>query len=423
MQVLSIVAGLLTMAFVTGSYQRFESQHIVGRAYPWSTAAQIAWQRHRLQCTTEPPRPVRATLESMGVGYAQIPPLAEDVATKSLHLGEFNLNDEIASISSDEENEDGPHKVRHFLAQRSIESNQDTVDEVLMDRTPHAPPPPPPPLQLGLPTVGVVMNRMSTFTEMMLLRTELYLRDHVPRVPDNFHLNHQQKAAEAAPDHPDGGDAELLMPTRRPMLDGIEQDDFLGKTVSFCAWYLVLLQRMIALSGFAYFHPLACLYFGIAHYALMLVALLVETRLHEKAERLAFYLFLAYVYVFCIIEFKIKFRRPRRTLVAYAVLVMVQNVAMSAWWFGRRENGRIASALLALDEGSGGGEGAVEAAVSAAWWFGFMFAAVLLCGMYALVCWVVYYYLLKPSARLLFEAAREAEEEAATAHRRDGTNV
>lgn len=288
-----------------------------------------------------------------------------------------------------------------------------------MDAPPRmaAPPPPPlqPPLHLGLSTVGAVMNRMSTYKEMMLFKTELYLRDHVPRMPDHFHLNSAPAAAAATADTTETATTTLQLPTRRSFRAGLEQDDFLGKSVSFAGWSFVLLQRMLALSAFAYFHPIACLILCASHYAVMLVALLLlEARLREKPERLAFYVFLAYVYVFCIVEFKVKFRRPRRTLLAYAALVMLQNVTVSVWWFGRREAGRLADAVAAGDEET------AAATVSAAWWFGFMFAGVLLSGTYALMCWVVYWYLLRPSQRILFEAAEaKAADEAAEVKREE----
>lgn len=413
MQVLSIVASLLTMAFVSGNYQRFESQHIVGcRQYPWSSRQQIAWHRQRLLQRTEPlPVGTAATTRGGHASYTPVP-ASEHVlrrfaastasttvppspppppATKSLHLGEYNLDsDSDSSADADSDN----RKIRSFLRHRSVESNQDTVD---MDFTPDtaAPPPPPPlrpPLQLGLPAIA---QRMSTYKDMMLLRTELYLRDNVPRMSQNFHLAPSPKAAAATfVDDRVPNDVSPPPLSRRPLIDGLEQDDFVGKAVSTAAWSFVLLQRMLALSAFAYCHPFACLVLCTGHYLLMLAALLYETRLRTKAERVMFYLFLAYVYIFCIVELKVKFRRPRRTLIAYAVLVMVQNVTMSAWWFGRRQHGQLM-------------EEAAEVSDSSQWWFGFMFAAVLLSGVYALLCWMVYFYLLKPSARLLFEAKRE----------------
>lgn len=435
MQVLSVIGSLVTMACVAGNYQRFESQHIVGsRQYPWSSRRQIAWRRQRLLKRTEPLPPV-----ARGSGYTEVPAsehvlrrfaaaestsrtlvAPSSLATKSLHLGEFNLDD---SDSSADENSDN-RKIRSFLRQRSVESNQDTVD---MDFTPSAEAPPPPsrfalapPIELGLPAI---MNRMSTYKDMVLLRTELYLLEHVPRLSPNFHL---QPTTKTANDHVDPNTSRVIdveqppaLPTRRQLIDGLEQDDFLGKAVSTAAWSLVLLQRMLALSAFAYFHPLACLILCTAHYLLMLAALLAETRLHTKAERVMFYLFLAYVYIFCIVELKVKFRRPRRTLIAYAVLLMVQNVVMSVWWFGRREYGRLATTGLDTDEAAT--QAADEVSASSTWWFGFMFAAVMLSGVYALLCWMVYYFLLKPSARVLYAAEQEKRRAAEAGATVDGT--
>lgn len=285
-----------------------------------------------------------------------------DPFAKSMHLGKYNL--------------DTPQR------QYSVESNVDTVD---MDFVPRELPPPPP---TGM---EYVFDRMSTFKEMMIMKTELYIRDNVPRLPENFHLPFNEIKVETrfAPQTPDGqqhqtDEPDLVMPTRRKMITGLEQDDFIGKSVSFIAWNCFLIQRMIALSAFCYFQPLPCLILAASHYFLMLVCLVWETRFHEKIERITFYLFLAYVYVFCLLEFKIKFRKPRRWFVGYVLLVMAQNVSITVWWFGRREYSELAL-------------------VSSAWWYGFMFAAVILSGIHALMCWVVYYYLLRPKDKVLFD--------------------
>lgn len=260
------------------------------------------------------------------------------------------------------------------------------------------------------------MHRMSTIKDMALLRTELYLRDHVPRLSDDFHLKQPtETSTHNLADRVDAvtgrtpNDATLVLPTRRRLIKGLEQDDFLGKMVSNLAWSFVILQRMIALSAFAYFHPIACASLCVLHYLLMLASLFVIAHGQRPAvERLLFYVFLAYVYVFCIVELKIKFNRPRRTLIAYAVLVIVQNVAMSLWWFARRADER----FWVVDDPADATSGTAGSA-SSQWWFGFMFAAVMLSGLYALLCWLVYFYLLKPSARVLF-VERSAQSEDVT---------
>lgn len=408
------------MSVVTGNYQRFESQKMVGRNYPWSSRRQTNWRRNYFERTKKPlivqNRPslssVRfpATDRIVSQFIASSPTrsgVSENQTRSNKRVSKQQREDELRkadNIEILEESEEpindlgtsrrdasytkslhlGKYNLDTVERQISVESNIDTVD---MDFVPRELPPPPP---TGM---GYVFDRMSTFKEMMFMKTELYIRDNVPRLPENFHLPFNEikvdprNAPQTPTDVQQTDEPDLVMPTRRKMITGLEQDDFVGKSVSFLAWNCFLIQRMIALSAFCYFQPLACLILVASHYFFMLVCLVWETRFHEKIERITFYLFLAYVYIFCLLEFKIKFRKPRRWFVGYVVLVMLQNVSITVWWFGRREY--------------------IESAwVSSGWWFGFMFGVVILSGIHALMCWVVYYYLLRPKDKVLFDEAQ-----------------
>lgn len=417
---MSIVASLVTMAVITGSYQRFESQKVVGRNYPWSSRRQTNWRRSYFERTKQPlitpDRPAGSYIQYPSAdriveqfianstsrsGGDEGPPINDLGGTRRQREDELRRADNIEIVEESEEPINdlgssrrdasyakslhlGKYNLDASQRQFSVESNIDTVD---MDFVPRDLPPPPP------TGIDYVFDRMSTFKEMMFMKTELYIRDNVPRLPENFHLPFNEIKVEprsAPPQTPDGllhqstDEPDLVMPTRRKMITGLEQDDFVGKSVSFIAWNCFLIQRMIALSAFCYFQPLPCLILAASHYFLMLVCLVWETRFHEKIERITFYLFLAYVYIFCLLEFKIKFRKPRRWFVSYVLLVMLQNVSITVWWFGRREFSE-------------------SALVSSGWWYGFMFAAVILSGIHALMCWVVYYYLLRPKDKVLFD--------------------
>ncbi len=167
------------------------------------------------------------------------------------------------------------------------------------------------------------------------------------------------------------------MPSRKKIIEGIEQEDIVAKSVAFTAWTFFLVMRMVSLSAFSVFYPLECIYLCLVHYLVMVAGLLYETRFHEKIERTYFYLFLAYIYIFCILEFKIKFKRPRYWFALYTTFMLVQNLAITFAWYYFAE--------------------------FESWWFGYMFAIIILSCCYSLLCFLVFYFLLKPPNKILLE--------------------
>uniref|UniRef100_A0A7G3B3A9 XK-related protein n=1 Tax=Lutzomyia longipalpis TaxID=7200 RepID=A0A7G3B3A9_LUTLO len=149
-------------------------------------------------------------------------------------------------------------------------------------------------------------------------------------------------------------------------------------------WVLFLLMRMLALSLFAVFYVKATGYLCLSHYLLMLIWLFIETRFHEKAERDLFYIFLAYVFIFSIIEFKIKFRNIRIWYLLYCGIVLTQNVVITLWWY-------------ITDEFQ-------------SWWFHYLFTMILLSGALSIGCLVTYYIILKPRDKVLFEITNQSQE-------------
>lgn len=436
MQVISIVFSFFIMAVVASSYQRFESQKVVGRNYPWSTEEQcIVRQKHFRQTKSllvepKPLEPIYVEIpgseqimnrfksinqpQSISSSAADDDD-GEDVTMryhdhKSLHLGDFNLNKENDFADTDQRHKnmdfdehDGEHTsmrrsskilnipvdegrqqprrpslldLNAIVEQEQNESNNDIDDnnQANLDFSPDHPPPPPPDLKHF---IFNQFNRLSTFKDMLVMNAELYIKEHVPRLPDTlFEHEPTHKSAPAAEGKP-ADEVDFIMPGRKKLVEGIEQEDIVAKSVAFTAWTFFLVMRMVSLSAFSVFFPLECLYLCLAHYLVMVAGLLYETRLHEKIERTYFYLFLAYIYIFCILEFKIKFKRPRYWFVLYTTLMLLQNLAITfAWYF------------LAEFE---------------SWWFGYMFAIIILSFCYSLLCFLVFYFLLKPADKILYE--------------------
>lgn len=272
-----------------------------------------------------------------------------------------------------------------------------TEQIVDFDTSPSSPPPPLPPIQYNK-ILNYPLNRLSAMiTDMMMLNTELFIKERVPRLPEivvnhEFQSQHQQeaKAAEAAKsaeieeatDEVDGN--LLVLPRRRRMVVGIGQDNFFGKVIAFTGWALFLLMRMLSLSLFAYFYLRETFYICVGHYVLMLVCLFYEVKFHEKMERMLFYFFLAYVYIFCILEFKIKFVHIRVWYGMYIGFVVTQNLALSVWWYAEMN--------------------------FESWWFEYSFRAILYSGGLSVCCLTVYYALLKPEDKFFYEIVENEPE-------------
>ncbi|KAJ6637185.1 hypothetical protein Bhyg_09913 [Pseudolycoriella hygida] len=300
-QVISIIFSLLTMAMVASSYQRFESQKVVGRNYPWSSEVQCSTRRKQFRRTTtilEERKPVEPT-------YVEIPG-SEQIMTrfnstiagdedenefnttirhhdhKSLHLGNFNLNEEnnftfadqhknihfdeidgdthksldsskILNIPLDENRPRRPSMLDlNAIVQYENESNNDIDDnnQGNLDFSPDHPAPPPPDVKHFILNQ---FNRFSTFKDMLVTNAELYIKEHVPRLPDKLFEN--EKAHLSTNDAKED-EVDFMMPSRKKIVEGIEQEDIVAKSVAFTAWTFFLVMRMVSLSAFSVFFPL-----------------------------------------------------------------------------------------------------------------------------------------------------------------------
>lgn len=102
----------------------------------------------------------------------------------------------------------------------------------------------------------------------------------------------------------------------------------------------------------------------------------IETRFHCKKRRSFFYLILAYIYIFALLEFKIKFKYVRRWYGGYFCFVFLQNIIITVAWY----------AYCSFES----------------WWFQFMLSVIIQSGILAALCMLFYFYLLKPKDKVLF---------------------
>ncbi|XP_052867717.1 uncharacterized protein LOC128273727 [Anopheles cruzii] len=439
-QVISVVFSFLTMATIITTYQRFESQKIVGRCYPWSTTEQTCARRKHLLRTTSTAESVLAaaattpsiapeadpivptimrnfyskfggdlpaedtgSLESIGP-----PPLTPGTQRKTLNVDASNFDrqqskgyrdpygynftddDKVGMVTVDtvdhnsgrapragrgvsfklRDTEEELYAMEQYL--RSTEDLQhigeaDSDDEYLkpdnFDAVPKRTAPPAPEAN--------VFHRVSVYRNMLLHNAETFIKDRVPRLPEKL-FDHGPPSTVL--DETDGD--RLSLPSRRRTIVGLEQDDMVGKAVTFVGWVLFLLMRMLALSTFYVFFPLYFWMLCANHYLLMIACIVYEVRTHEKLERYFFYLYLAYIYVFSLLEFKIRFVHVRSWYVGYIGIVLLENVAMLVVWYNL---------------------GTFES-----WWFHFLHYVIIASGALSVMCFLFYYAFLRPKDKVLF---------------------
>uniref|UniRef100_A0A182MIQ1 XK-related protein n=1 Tax=Anopheles culicifacies TaxID=139723 RepID=A0A182MIQ1_9DIPT len=440
-QVISVVFSFLTMATIITSYQRFESQKIVGRCYPWSTPEQATTRRKELlRCTStaeamlatkspsiapeaDPivPNIMRNFYSRYGndedpVSETNISFTTPSSPRKTLNVDAINFNRQQSKAHHDPfvnfTDDDKLHEINVFDTVDRVETRQrpsgrsvsfklrDTIEELQemdhylrstedirnvtddsddeylkpdeFDAVPKKPAPPTPEATPGM------FHRVSVFRNMLLFNAEAFIKEKVPRLPegmfDHTETNRTAKRKVVETDQYDG-DA-ISLPSRRQTIVGLEQDDMVGKTVLFVGWVMFLLMRMLSLSTFYVFFPLFFWMLVANHYLLMIACIIYEVRLHEKLERYFFYLFLAYMYVFSLLEFKIRFIHVRWWYIGYIGIVMLENVAMLVVWF--------------------------NLGVFESWWFYFLHHTIIVSGVLSTICFLFYYAFLRPKAKVLF---------------------
>lgn len=455
MQAISLVFSAIDLAAITTTFQRFQSQHEVGRHYPWSPSHRIEAQqkvlqkdeRLRSECQKKQ-RDSQRTISSFPESDKIMENFnlrnskeqqqntatihnAEDIKTHDMHIVGLDEVDNDAlkeetkallhaepkeNVSDDDKIKKSKPKTMLRLPSISEEMKNVNVIEIVHDTVPNSPAPLPPtkrntsnedtvsipapaPIQLQRQTSTVnsettsgnfrnkrsskTLSQLDTFKDMLIVNAQLYIKEHVPRPPKlllsriepNEHKTppmsptQQQSPPPPVPVSPqDVVDFFMSRPTK--IINGIEQDDFAGKTIAFFGWISFVIMRMLSLSTFSVFFPKTFFIILAVHYALMLFMLIMESRFRGKLNRSLFYLLLAYVYIFVLLEFRIKFKRIRMWYIGYFIITMGENIGMTMLWYAREE--------------------------FESWWFGFIFEGIIYSGILFVATILVYYCILKP---------------------------
>lgn len=438
-QAISLVFSAIDLASITTMYQRFESQKQVGRHYPWSTDEQRQASRLKLEknkCLQEEclrkKRDSERTLHkfpesdkimenfkanNQGDHSPLLKQQIEAISTESVnhvsqpisHTVQVHGYDELDSEAAGDEQtallhaqlnitDDDKIKTKPMLNLKVPKLHED--DEINYDEVPNTPPPLPPNThttsadttdgpQLRTQTSqqsnneaykrrSRALSQLETFKDMLLMNAQLYIKENVPRPPKM--LTKRVDAAEASKTPPHSPKTpqdvvDFFLPRPTKVVNGIQQDDFAAKTISFFGWIAFVVMRMLSLSTFCVFFPKTFLIIMAVHYFIMLAALYLESRFKSKLNRTVFYFLLAYVYIYVLLEFRVKFKHIRVWFVCYFLLTMTENLIMTTIWYSREE--------------------------FESWWFGFIFEGIIYSGILFVATIIVYYFILKPKDVIL----------------------
>lgn len=404
------------MAMTVESYQRFESQKIVGKCYPWLAKHQVDSRNRKFKGTLSVPGETSATSATSESSGSVVEPNVPDRKTMNISDNNFNEKDEktykqidfVSNITDDDkmisvarlqvaDEVDRPSSSKQNVPDEDLIENIDEIKEYLrktsnasdlesslmldesFDRVPSLPPPPRP-TSTKHPYLDKI-HRLSTFKDMMVFNAENFIKEKVPRIPEGMFESHgRDKEIKKEPTSPTSttDEIDILLPTRKTLVGGIENDDLVAKFILFLGWVMFLVMRMISLSVFSAFYLEACGWLCLGHYIFMLLCLINETRFQERWQRTTFYFILAYIYIFNLMEFKIKFKSIRRWYIGYFLIVMAQNIAMTVTWYRFAEE------------------------YAESWWFEFLSLVILQSGIMSLMCLVLYFFYLKPKDKALF---------------------
>nr|XP_016927989.1 uncharacterized protein LOC108008619 [Drosophila suzukii] len=451
-QALSLVFSAIDLAAITTSYHRIESQRRVGRHYPWATPQQIKTHRchleqnERLCCEAErkkreSERTITSFPESDKImenfrSRKSLPNAGE--ATHEMHIhGEDEVdNDALEQMetrallhSGPRDNATDEEKIQGTRPKLKVRyedlGDLDTIE--VLDSIPETPAPPPPPktappeLPVLKPTeddpptpdlrrtmsdtehrksrrVTRPLSQLETFKDMLLVNAQLYIKENVPHPPKLLMGRVKEEDPEESsvliPQSPKPSPltpkdvVDFYFPRPTKILNGIQQDDFAGRSVSFFGWIAFITMRMLALSTFCVFYPRAFFILVGVHYALMLGCLALETRCQGSWSRNLFLLLLAYIYIFVLMEFRVCFKNIRLWYGGYLVVTLVENITISSIWYTNEE--------------------------FESWWFGFIWEWIVYSGVLFLATLIVYYCILRPKEVSLIvedDSPQEPEEQ------------
>ncbi|XP_017792855.1 PREDICTED: uncharacterized protein LOC108574733 [Habropoda laboriosa] len=300
-KVLSILMSIVILAIQTTSFQRFESQRINGRKLPWAM-----WLKK--YCVQElRDLEERAPLKQFDVKEEEI-----------IHTNNPMENFAEQKESTKIQNEDAGQPGSHISLNRQV-----SVTPPLPPKNVHITPPPTPlrgittVTPLPIPDIPAPPRPDSICTVAENSESEKIFTKSVSVTETNKNTSSIQS---------------LKVPQRKYSVKGLEEDDPVGKFLSFLWWSFFILARILAIAIFYEFYPLYLCIVLTIHYAVMLIYLFYYAKYYDIITFLL-NLWLGLVYIISIIEYKIRFKYADKWVLPYYIFVLMQNTFLTLTWY------------------------------------------------------------------------------------------
>lgn len=160
----------------------------------------------------------------------------------------------------------------------------------------------------------------------------------------------------------------------RSFIRGLEPQDATAAIVHFLGWYSFFVARLLSIACFIDFFPFVAIIVLFSHYQVMLLFLIVP---QASTVRRAFYIFLAFIYLFCLMEFKIRFRHVRVWHVFWVIVCTIETVVFTAVW-------------ISIDN------------TVHEWWQYFIVQVIVVSLMLSYMCFLFYFVVLQPRETIVY---------------------
>ncbi|XP_011496498.1 PREDICTED: uncharacterized protein LOC105361093, partial [Ceratosolen solmsi marchali] len=162
-----------------------------------------------------------------------------------------------------------------------------------------------------------------------------------------------------------------ILSKRKHFAKDLENNNPVRSFSFFLWWFLFILPRVLSLAIFLEFYPMYLLGVLGTHYTLMIAYLFYYAKYYDV---MSFFinLWLGLVYIFSIIEYRVKFKYADKWLIFYYIFVFIQNIFMTLAWYFYGD--------------------------WAGFWYSYSFYTIFMCMSLCFLS-TIFYYLLKPKKR------------------------
>lgn len=167
---------------------------------------------------------------------------------------------------------------------------------------------------------------------------------------------------------------ELPRRVPRSYIRGLEPQDATAALVQYLGWYAFFVSRLLSIAAFINCVPVAAIVVLMSHYQVMLLFLIVP---QASTVKRGFYIFLAFIYLFCLMEFKIRFRHVRVWHVFWIIVCTTETFIFTGLW---------------LSLGNNMGD----------WWKLYLVKVIFGSLLLSYMCFLVFFVLLKPRETIVY---------------------